>query len=124
MRSFPSSLGVLGSLTLLVAAVALPAAADGRLVEESTEVRYADLDLGKEAGVANLYARLTNAAEQVCDLGLPSSALFLSTAARACVADALQQANVEVDRPALTANHAARAPAGARATARIASARN
>ena len=124
MRSFPSLLGAFGTLTLLVTAVALPAAADSRLVQESTEVRYTDLDLGKEAGVANLYARLKNAAEQVCDTGYPSSALFLSTKSRACVADALQQAVAKVDRPALTAYHAARAPAGARGTARIASARN
>jgi UrcA family protein len=124
MRSFPSSFGVLGTLTLLVAAVALPAAADGRLVQESTEVRYADLDLGKEAGVANLYARLKNAAEQVCDLGLPSSALFLASPSRACVADALAQAVAAVDRPALTAYHAARASQPGVRGPRLAAARN
>jgi UrcA family protein len=108
MRNFPSSLGVLGTLAVLVATAVLPAAADGRFVEESLEVRYTDLDLDKEAGVANLYARLRNAAEQVCNLGYGPAALFLSSSERACVTAALEEAVVNVDRPALTAYHAAR----------------
>ena len=85
MRRSPLSLGVLGTLTILVATVALPAAADSRFVEESIEVHYADLDLDKEAGVANLYVRLSNAAEQVCDTGYRPPPLFLSSSWRACV---------------------------------------
>jgi UrcA family protein len=125
MRRSPLSLGVLGTLTILVATVALPTAADSRLVEESIEVRYSDLDLDKEAGVANLYVRLKNAAEQVCDIGYRPPALFLSSSWRACVTAALDEAVANVDRPALTAYHAARASSGgARGAARLVAARN
>jgi UrcA family protein len=126
MRKSPFSLGVLGTLAMLAAgATVLPAAADGRLVEESFEVRYADLDLDKAAGVANLYARLRSAAEQVCSTGSGPQALFLSSSERACVTAALEQAVANVDRPALTAYHAARATsqAGVRGP-RLAAARN
>jgi UrcA family protein len=124
MRTSPVSLGVLGTLTILVAAAVLPAAADGRFVEESLEVRYTDLDLDKEAGVANLHARLRNAAEQVCSLGSGPSALILSSNERACVTAALGQAVANIDRPALTAYHAAKASqAGARGP-RVAAAGN
>jgi UrcA family protein len=124
MRNHTASLGVLGTVAILFATAALPTAADSRLVADSLEVRFGDLDLGKEAGVASLYARLRNAAEQVCDLGLGAQALFLSSSQRACVTAALDQAVVNVDRPALTAYHAARtAQAGVRGP-RLAAARN
>jgi len=124
MRNSPSSLGVLGTLAILVATAVLPAAADGRFVEESLEVRYTDLDLDKEAGVANLYARLRNAAAQVCSLGSGPSGLFFSSSQRACVTAALEEAVANVDRPAVTAYHAARtSQAGVRGP-RLAAARN
>ena len=116
MRTVPKSLGAFGALAILFATTALPAAADGRLVEESLEVSYSDLDLDKEAGVASLYARLRNAAEQVCDVASGPQALLLSSSDRVCVAGALERAVANVDRAALTADHAARASqAGARA---------
>jgi UrcA family protein len=124
MRNHPVSLGVLGALTIVFATAVLPAAADSRLVEESLEVRYTDLDLDKEAGVASLYTRLRNAAEQVCDTGLGPQALFLSSSQRACVTAALDEAVANIDRPALTAYHAARtSQAGVRGP-RLAAARN
>ena len=115
MRTISQSLGAFGTLAILFTTTALPAAADGRLVEESLEVRYADLDLDKAAGVASLYARLRSAAEQVCDVAAGPQALFLSSSERVCAAAALEQAVANVDRAALTAYHAARASqAGAR----------
>jgi UrcA family protein len=124
MRKSPFSLGALGTLAILFATAALPAAADGRFVEESLEVRYTDLDLDKEAGVANLYARLRNAAEQVCSLGSGPAALFLSSSERACVTAALDEAVTNVDRPAVTAYHAARASQAGVRGPRLAAARN
>jgi UrcA family protein len=124
MRNSPSSLGVLGTLAVLVATAALPAAADGRFVEESLEVRYTDLDLDKEAGVANLYARLRNAAKQVCSVDSGPSPLFLSSSQRACVTAALDEAVANVDRPAVTAYHAARASQAGVRGPRLAAARN
>jgi UrcA family protein len=124
MRNSPSSLGVLGTLAIVVATAALPAAAAGRFVEESLEVRYADLDLGKEAGVANLYSRLRNAAEQVCATGSGPQGLFLSSSERACVTAALEQAVANMDRPALTAYHAMRSSQAGVRGPRLAAARN
>jgi len=124
MRKYPESLGVLGALAIVFATAVLPAAADSRLVEESFEVRYSDLDLDKEAGVASLYTRLRNAAEQVCDTGVGPQALFFSSSERACVTAALDQAVANVDRPALTAYHAARASQAGVRGPRLAAARN
>ncbi len=124
MRTSPVSLGVLGTLAILAATAVLPAAADGRFVEESLAVRYTDLDLGKEAGVAKLYGRLRNAAEQVCSSGAGPSPLFLSSSLRACVTAALDQAIANVDRPAVTAYHAAKASRAGVRGPRLAAARN
>jgi UrcA family protein len=124
MRTVFKSLGALGTLAIIVGTITLPAAADGRLVEESLEVRYADLDLDKQVGVASLYARLRDAAEQVCNLGAGPQALFLSSSERGCVTAALEDAIAKVDRPALTAYHAARTSPAAVRTPRLAAARN
>jgi UrcA family protein len=110
MRSSRFLLGVLGALAFsaLVATVTLPAAAAGT-VEESIAVRYSDLDLDDAAGIARLHARLRTAAEKVCDTGYRPQPLFLAYGWRACVTAALEQGVAAVDRPALTAYHAAKA---------------
>ena len=110
MRSSRFLLGAFGALAFsaLVATVTLPAAAAGT-VEESVAVRYSDLNLDDAAGVAKLYARLQAAAEKVCDTGYRPQALFLAHGWRACVTAALEQGVAAVDRPALTAYHAAKA---------------
>jgi UrcA family protein len=110
MRSTRFLLGAFGALSFsaLVATVTLPAAAAGT-VEESIAVRYSDLDLDDAAGVAQLHARLTTAAEKVCDTGYRPQALFLAHGWRACVTAALEQGIAAVDHPALTAYHAAKA---------------
>jgi len=110
MRSSRLLLGAFGALAFsaLVATVTLPAAAAGT-VEESIAVRYNDLDLDDAAGIAQLYARLRTAAEKVCDTGYRPQALFLAHGWRACVTAALEQGVAAVDRPALTAYHAAKA---------------
>jgi hypothetical protein len=74
--------------------------------------------------VANLYARLRNAAERVCDTAWGPQSLFLSSSQRACVTAALDQAVANVDRPALTAYHAARASQAGVRGPRLAAARN
>lgn len=120
-RAFSFGRLVAAALAALVATVALPAAADGRFIQQSLEVRYDDLDLGKNAGIAQLYGRLRTAAETVCDTGYRPQTLFLVPTWRACLTGALDQAVAEVDRPALTAYHAAQANrGGARDTARLA----
>ncbi|HJR71348.1 MAG TPA: UrcA family protein [Gammaproteobacteria bacterium] len=122
MRNSRFLLGAFGAIAFsaLVATVTLPAAAAGT-VEESIAVRYNDLDLDDAAGIAQLYKRLRTAAEKVCDTGYRPQLLFLAHGWRACVTAALEQGVAAVDRPALTAYHAAKAnPAGARSAAALA----
>jgi UrcA family protein len=99
----PALLAVVGTVATLPAAAAPP------VVAESTEVRYADLDLDNAAGIAELYARLHVAAEKVCDSRFHPGTLVVAASWRTCVADALTQAVAAVDRPAVTAYHAANA---------------
>jgi len=92
----------------LVATVAtLPARADAQ-IEQSKEVRYDDLNLDQAAGVEQLYRRLQGAATNVCDSRYKPGTLFVDPKWRTCMADALAQAVAAVDRPAVTAYHAAR----------------
>lgn len=106
---------------LIGTVAALPARAAPPLVEQSTEVRYGDLDLDKPAGVAQLYARLRVAAEQVCDARFRPGTLVVAPSWRTCVAGALEQAVAAVDQPALTAYHAANtSQADARSADRLA----
>jgi UrcA family protein len=87
----------------------VPAAAGPPLVSETTEVRYGHLDLDSAAGIAALHARLQAAAEKVCDSRFHPGTLVISASWRSCVADALAGAVAAVDRPAVTAYHAANA---------------
>lgn len=122
MRSSRLSLGTWSALALsaFVATATLPAAADA-LIEESIAVHYGDLDLDNAAGIARLYTRLQAAAKKVCDTGHGPQPLLLAYGRRTCVTAALEQGVAAVDRPALTAYHAAKAnPAGARNEATVA----
>jgi UrcA family protein len=105
------SVKLLGSALLAVvgAIATLPAGAAPPLVAESAEVRYDDLDLDNAAGVAELYARLHFAAEKVCDFRLRPGTLLVDPRWRTCMSGALGQAVATVDRPALSAYHAANA---------------
>jgi UrcA family protein len=90
-----------------IVAATVPAVAAPLGVAESTSVRYGDLDLDSAAGVAQLYARLQVAAEQVCDSRFHPGTHVVAASWRTCVAEALTQAVAAVDRPAVTAYHAA-----------------
>ena len=74
----------------------------------SRAVRYDDLNLSASAGVAVLYSRLESAATAVCGDAQRVGSHFVSAAWRDCVAGAVDRAVAQVDRPALTAYHAAR----------------
>ena len=70
-------------------------------------VHYSDLNLNTEAGVATLYRRIRNAAEQVCgDVG--SRQLEQAAAARACVRQAIFSSVQSVNNPQLTNEYNAR----------------
>lgn len=72
---------------------------------EQTTVHFADLNINQAAGAAVLYRRIQLAAGRVCgEPKLPGS-FIVSPFWRKCVAQAVDRAVVEVDRPALTAYH-------------------
>ncbi|HEX6639168.1 MAG TPA: UrcA family protein [Steroidobacteraceae bacterium] len=96
--------------TLLpVAALALSglATASTRTTGElnSVVVKYGDLNLNSQAGIARLHKRITNAAESVCNQ-LETRILGLSGAYQECVADAIANGVAAVDNANLTQFHA------------------
>ena len=83
----------------LAAAPEAPTAGD---VSQIT-VHFGDLNIDRTAGATVLYRRIRHAAERACgDPQLPGSHV-VSLDWRRCVAQAIDQAVVSVDRPALTA---------------------
>lgn len=78
------------------------------LAEVNSEtVRYAELDLAKDAGVTELYRRLQNAAEKVCGVGASTA---FSVAHRreqtACYDAALSSAVAKLNLPEIKRVHA------------------
>jgi len=86
-------------------ATAAPGAVPARVV------RFDDLNLEQARGVQILYRRIQVAAGAVCGEPVLPGTRFVSPLWKACVADAVQRAVAQVDRPALTAYHEARATA-------------
>jgi UrcA family protein len=84
---------------VLAATTNAPRAED---VEQIT-VHFGDLNLDQPAGVAVLYRRIRNAAEQVCGAPKAPGSMIPSLAWRSCVADSIERSVIAVDRPALTA---------------------
>ncbi len=79
----------------------------------SEVVRFDDLNLGSQAGVHALYARIESAAREVCG---PAESTALGVAAalwRDCVSASLHDAVLKVKHPALTAYYTDRLRASA-----------
>ena len=70
-------------------------------------VSYSDVAFGNTAGAARVYRKLKMAARQVCSFDLGTRSLDLQIAARDCFGEALTDAVRKIDRPTLTALHAA-----------------
>jgi UrcA family protein len=71
----------------------------------SVVVRYADLNLSSQAGIASLHKRIRNAAESVCS-PLETRILGLRQAYATCVEGALTDGIAAVGNPSLTQYHA------------------
>ena len=95
---------------LPVAALALSGLANASTTTEtiSVVVRFGDLNLNSQAGVAKLHKRIRNAAESVCDQ-LETRILGLQTAFKECVAEAVDNGVAAVDNVNLSQFHAAKA---------------
>jgi UrcA family protein len=112
VRIVAVALSVVGSalqLGIVGAALALSvASATAAVAAPSQAVRYDDLDLARPAGAAVLYDRIQHAARQVCGDAQRVGSRVVSPAWRVCMAGAVDRAVRAVDRPALSAYHAAR----------------
>jgi UrcA family protein len=100
------------TLSLFAAGIAALAVAGAASAANSSEslsarVRYGDLNLASDAGVAHLYARLRHAANDVCPY-----ASFREVVDQRCAAAALDSAVANVDNDRLTALHVRVAGAG------------
>jgi UrcA family protein len=95
------TLAAIAALSTFALSVAKADTDPGR---RSVTVQFADLDATNVQGVAALYRRVKSAAKNVCrelepDLGLNRSPQLYTH----CVQEALENALVEIDHPALTA---------------------
>ena len=96
-----SLLGSLGACTDAIAA-------DQGIDVATRKVRYADLDLSRDAGAAALYSRIRIAARQVC---VPTYGTFtwkLLDPTSSCMELAITRAVADVNAPALTSYYLAK----------------
>lgn len=101
------ALGVLGPVnaedaTEVVVTGHKNAAAPGSEVRTAT-VKYADLDLGKAAGLSALLVRIRSAATTVCSPQPQVNDLADSADYRRCMSDAVNTAVMKVNSPGLKA---------------------
>jgi len=92
--------------TLLpLAALALSSFATAASPSNSVVVKFGDLNLNSQAGIARLHKRISNAAESVCDQH-ETRILGLQTAYKECVESAVTNGVVAVDNANLSQFHA------------------
>jgi UrcA family protein len=75
-----------------------------------TIVHFGDLNVDRPEGAAVLYRRIRHAAEAVCGDRRDPGTQMISAHWRSCVARAIDDAVVSLDRPALTAYHRVKTP--------------
>lgn len=113
MNTFISKLTRPATMLCLTAALAVSGSAlagtptHGLDAVPSVTVRYDDLNLSTDRGTSVLYARIANAAKQVCPDAY-SRDLDVVSAARACQAKAIAKAVQEVNSPKLALVYEAR----------------
>jgi UrcA family protein len=99
MRS--SKTRVLLATLLAVAAGSQALAADPVVTIKTETVRFDDLRLISNVGAAQLYARMSRAAERACDGPIDTSQLARYARYRACVDEAIAKAVADVNHPVL-----------------------
>lgn len=89
-------------LTLSLTSIAR--AADAGIEVPTKLVKFADLDLHRDAGIAALYGRLRIAARQVCESRNPRDLASIAAADR-CMRQALEKAVADVGSANLASYH-------------------
>jgi UrcA family protein len=98
---------LLGAFLIVAAAFATAPAAHADTAPPRITVQYGDLDLGRAAGAATLYARLHAAAGAVCGSAHPSDVRAVMSV-RLCREQAIARAVASVDHPGFSEWHAVR----------------
>jgi len=75
----------------------------------SVTVSYSDVAFGNTAGASDVYRKLKNAARKVCGVTSGTQTLEMRVIAQDCFDAALADAVRKIDRPTLSALHAANA---------------
>ena len=105
MKRLTTATALLLSFTLGSAA-SVPANADTGTIPSVT-VKFADLDISRPEGAAQLYGRIKTAAYSVCS-SFEGRDLAAQANFKACINDALARAVATVDSPALYAVYRAK----------------
>lgn len=92
----------------LATAVIAPAHAASPKTEPRMAVSFSDLDLAKADGAAALYARVRQAAKQVCGHTPGAQGLARRRITQRCIVKAVDGAVDQLDAPLVTALHDAR----------------
>ena len=92
--------------TVASSLVVLPAVADSSDLPQTT-VKYADLNIASAQGAAVLYARIGQAAKNVC-WQFDGDGLDAYGRRQACITKAISEAVTKVNAPALSALYAAK----------------
>jgi UrcA family protein len=85
-----------------------PAIAAAPTAAPARTVRFGDLNLSSNAGLAALHRRLEEAAADVCGPAEVPGSRRISPAYQDCVSDAVHRAVLQINRPEVTAYHVAR----------------
>lgn len=94
-------------ILLPLAALALSGLANAGTRDNSVVVKYGDLNLNSQAGIARLHKRISNAAESVCDQ-VETRILGLQGAYKECVETAIANGVAAVDNANLSQFHASK----------------
>ena len=98
---------VVAVAAISLGSVALAAHADPAVDAPARTVHYSDLNLNTQAGVAILYNRIRNAAQQVCG-NVDPRRLGEAAATKACIDKAVFSSVTTVNNPMLTSEYNAR----------------
>jgi UrcA family protein len=108
IRAITISALLAGSFAVCSAAVADQAPGAKRPPQEQVSIRYNDLDLSTDAGVATLYTRVRSAANRLCEIATQGEVLARSQTKTACVHEAMVASITQIDNHRLAALHEGR----------------
>lgn len=93
---------------VLIACVLTALPVSPTLADRTVRVSYDDLDLNSAADISELYKRIGRAASKFCKSTRVSTGTRISPEFNRCVEDAIATTVKKLDRPELSAFHAAR----------------